>query len=343
IAVPVWQTVATATVTDAAAAHDATGGLVIYARDIDRTFRMTTWDSPRTPDADIPDADTPAAYPTENATEEPLILVARQTLTRLGYTQPPAWHVTLHSQIPMASGLGSGAALCAALAQALWQMARHTDATIPATVPPPVPAQISQIVFAAEQIYHGTPSGIDNTVVSYGAPVWFRKGEPPQIFTPARPIMLAIADSGTPGSTRATVAHVRQLWQANPTRLARIFTEIAVLVEQARHALETGAPARLGPLFNANHTLLQQLEVSTPALDRLVAAARAAGAPGAKLSGGGGGGNMIALVTETSADAVVAALTAAGARRVILTRVGKNVEENGAGAPDRADMPPRPQ
>ena len=71
--------------------------------------------------------------------------------------------------------------------------------------------------------------------------------------------------------------------------------------------------------MDENHALLQEIGVSCPELDALVAAARAAGALGAKLSGGGRGGNMIALVTEATASQVADALRAAGAVRVIVT------------------------
>jgi len=56
-------------------------------------------------------------------------------------------------------------------------------------------------------------------------------------------------------------------------------------------------------------------------LDRLVDAALAAGALGAKLSGGGRGGNMIALVTESSAGAVETAIRSAGTARTWVTTV----------------------
>jgi mevalonate kinase len=58
-------------------------------------------------------------------------------------------------------------------------------------------------------------------------------------------------------------------------------------------------------------------------LDRLVEAARGAGALGAKLSGGGRGGNMIALVEPPDADAIAAALRSAGARNVIVTHINR--------------------
>ena len=57
--------------------------------------------------------------------------------------------------------------------------------------------------------------------------------------------------------------------------------------------------------MNENHALLREIGVSCPELDALVAAARAAGAAGAKLSGAGRGGNMIALVTANTEAQVV--------------------------------------
>ena len=67
--------------------------------------------------------------------------------------------------------------------------------------------------------------------------------------------------------------------------------------------------------------LLARLDVSSPILEKLIIAARGAGALGAKLSGGGRGGNMIALVEPRQADGVAAALQSTGVRNVIVTTV----------------------
>ena len=77
----------------------------------------------------------------------------------------------------------------------------------------------------------------------------------------------------------------------------------------------------LGELMNKNHSLLQELTVSSPELDQLVEAARNAGALGAKLSGGGRGGNVIALVQPEIAEAVSSSLKEAGAKNTIITQV----------------------
>jgi mevalonate kinase len=66
----------------------------------------------------------------------------------------------------------------------------------------------------------------------------------------------------------------------------------------------------------------KRLTVSSPELDKLVTAARDAGALGAKLSGGGRGGNMIApMVNQAQAESVAEALMSAGAKRTIITEV----------------------
>jgi mevalonate kinase len=61
--------------------------------------------------------------------------------------------------------------------------------------------------------------------------------------------------------------------------------------------------------------------VSSPELDRLVEAARSAGAAGAKLSGGGKGGNMIALTNDGGVVEIESTLRDAGAVRTIVTTI----------------------
>ena len=69
--------------------------------------------------------------------------------------------------------------------------------------------------------------------------------------------------------------------------------------------------------MTANQDILDRLGVSCAEVDRLVAAALAGGALGAKLSGGGLGGCVIALSTAGGVVAVTEALLAAGARECL--------------------------
>jgi mevalonate kinase len=180
---------------------------------------------------------------------------------------------------------------------------------------------VNTLAYEIEKLHHGTPSGIDNTVITYAKPVYFVKGQPIEVFRVGAPFTIVIADTGVSALTKESVGDVRELWKADKTRWEKVFDEIGKIARFARKRIENGEWMALGPLMDKNHTLLQQLTVSSPELDRLVEAAHRSGALGAKLSGGGRGGNMIALVHKENAPAVVEALLSAGAKRIIVTTI----------------------
>ena len=117
------------------------------------------------------------------------------------------------------------------------------------------------------------------------------------------------------------VGDLRRRYEADPDHYQPLFDRVGQVSAAARSAIEGGQIETLGSLMNENHTLLQQLGVSCPELDRLVVAAREGGALGAKLSGAGWGGNMIALIDEGSRGRVDITLRLAGAKRIIITEV----------------------
>ena len=223
----------------------------------------------------------------------------------------PNLDITVTSTIPVASGLGSGAAVTVALVRAL---ATHLNYSMS-------DEDINAFTYDIEKLHHGTPSGIDNTVVTYATPVYFVKGQPIEVFKVGAPFTIVIGDTGIAAPTKESVADVRRLWEAEQPRWNTVFDEIADVAFAARRVIEEGWINMLGELMNENHGLLQQLTVSSPELDRLVSAARKAGALGAKLSGGGRGGNMIGLVEQDHALEVSSALIAAGAKRTIITQI----------------------
>lgn len=219
--------------------------------------------------------------------------------------------IQITSTIPVASGLGSGAAVSVALIRALSSFFSH----------PLTNEQVNQFVFEIEKLYHGTPSGIDNTVITYNMPVYFMKGKPIETFKVGKPFTIVIGDTGIPAPTKESVGDVRRLRLRNSNYYEDIFDEIAQISLIARRSIESGKPELLGELMEHNHAFLQRLTVSSPELDKLVTAARDAGALGAKLSGGGRGGNMIALVEQAQAESVAEALMSAGAKRTIITEI----------------------
>src|SRR5690606_39028211 len=108
--------------------------------------------------------------------------------------------INISSTIPVASGLGSGAAVSVALLRALssffsLQLTEH---------------QINEMVFESEKLHHGTPSGIDNTVITFNKPVYFVKDQPIETFTVGKPFTIIIADTGIPAPTKESVGDVRK-------------------------------------------------------------------------------------------------------------------------------------
>ena len=236
----------------------------------------------------------------------------------------PNLDIKITSTIPVASGLGSGAAVTVALTRALSSHLNH----------PMTDDEINAFAYEIEKLHHGTPSGIDNTVVTYARPVYFVKESPSpmgrgargegdniEVFKVGSPFTIVIGDTGISAPTKESVGDVRKLWEADKARWEIIFDIVGEIVAQARGSIESGKWENLGELMNENHSLLQQMTVSSPELDSLVSAARNAGALGAKLSGGGRGGNMIALVGHEKAEEVASALMTAGAKRTLTTTV----------------------
>jgi mevalonate kinase len=285
VAVPVTQVEATATVEPASPGD----GLTLVAADLETRSTL-------------------AAAPER----DPLAVAVRLTLSHLSASTPDAT-ITVQSTIPIASGLGSGAAVSTALVRALAGFLGR----------PLTPAEVSDLVFEVEKIHHGTPSGIDNTVIAYEQPVYFVRGEisGPVLMSVGAPLTLLIADTGLPSPTMRLVDRVRRGWQRDPPHCQALFKRIGGIARHARRRIESGEIDSLGPLMNENHAMLVELGVSSAILDRLVGAARAAGASGAKLSGAGQGGNMLALVDATTVHDVAVALMTAGAAQVIRTTV----------------------
>lgn len=211
--------------------------------------------------------------------------------------------VSVDSDLPASVGLGSSAALSVALVRA---MAAFAGADC-------CHAEVCAHAYELERIFHGTPSGIDNTAATHGGLFVFRRGEPPRQLPAPRPLSLVVAVGRTPRQTQRTVAAVRERWQADPVTYEALFDRIDALVGEAEVALGRGDLATIGAAMNENHALLQRMGVSTDELDELIGFGRARGALGAKLTGGGGGGAIIAVAeTSVAADVLAAEYQDAG-------------------------------
>ena len=102
--------------------------------------------------------------------------VLAQALLAKTKQKEPNLTINLTSKLPQGSGMGSSAATSTAVCRAL---SGYLGVDLAAN-------DVSELVFNAEKIVHGNPSGIDNTVVAYEMPVYFIKGHKPKTFAPGK-------------------------------------------------------------------------------------------------------------------------------------------------------------
>lgn len=234
-----------------------------------------------------------------------------------GWKEPV--RVDARVDLPGGSGLGSSAALGVAVMRAVDDLLgiRRSD------------AEALEVSLAWERVFHGNPSGVDNAMAIAGGLAWYVRGQPIERLRGRTPLTLVIGDSGEPCSTMITVGDVARQHAADPERMGKQFEAIASIVRNGRLAIERGDLVSLGQLFDMNHALLAGMLISTGTLEEMIAAARSAGALGAKLTGGGGGGCMIALTDGgESAARVKGAIEALGKRAFVAT-IGSIDSESG--------------
>ncbi|WP_280466290.1 mevalonate kinase [Nocardia brasiliensis] len=210
--------------------------------------------------------------------------------------------VCLRGNIPPARGLGASAACAAAAVRAVAEL---LDAPIDA-------ASLFELVQCGEQVTHGHASGIDTVTVTATGPIRFEAGVAYPI-TEDLDAAVIIADTGIAADTQLAVNGVRELLHRDRPTTRLLLTEAERIIEFARRAFTAGDRIAFGASMVEFHSLLVELGVSTPMLDRLVTVALSAGASGAKLTGAGLGGCMLALTGPDDVAAVDRALRAAGA------------------------------
>lgn len=289
---------------------------VVYARPaiavpVFQVRAEATVELSRQEEVTIDAADVPRRYNLHDAPDDdPIATIIRLTCERLK-VEPKNFSVRIRSTIPVARGLGSSAAVSVAVVRALGEFFGRALSR----------KEVSALALRVEILHHGTPSGIDNTVVAFEQPIYFVKDKPFETFRVARPFLIAIADTGIASPTKIAVGDVRRAWESDRARYESLFDQISAIVREAREVIENGQVTALGSLMLKNQELLNEIGVSSPEIESTVDAALGAGAEGAKLSGAGRGGNVIALVNEETRKDVERALFQAGAVHVIVTRV----------------------
>jgi mevalonate kinase len=233
---------------------------------------------------------------------EPAKLAVDRVLDRCG--KKTGLDIEINSLVPVGAGLGSSAAVVASVTAAVGALLN---------------AQISKegifkISLEAERIVHGTPSGIDPAISTFGGTLLYQTDTGFKPLEVKADIPLVIGDTGVERSTKRQVEKVREVVNRYPRIAEPIMRAANEIVIRATEALKDHDLETLGELMNINHALLYGLGVSDESLEWLINAGRKAGALGVKLTGAGGGGCMVALTRDERLEQVIEAIQRAGGK-----------------------------
>jgi galactokinase/mevalonate kinase-like predicted kinase len=230
----------------------------------------------------------------------------------------PAARIAYDSEIPFGSGLAGSTALLAALLRALAAWRGES----------PGPYDAAERSRAVERELLGVACGwVDHYLCSFGGLRYVdlrgkeREGRPagepfatvedlaPHV--PTLPFVLAF--TGVSHHSGSVHGPIRTRWERGDPQVVKAYERVAEIAREGKSALLRADWERLGALMNENHAIQRDLGGSGESNERLVAAALAAGALGAKLAGAGGGGTIVALWPRADAAPLESALRAAGA------------------------------
>ena len=216
--------------------------------------------------------------------------------------------IEISSEIPIASGMGSGASISTAIIKAL-NLYFKTNISRD---------EIYKQVFEIEKIYHGNPSGIDPKVIVYESPFYFIKNVRMEKINIKSQFEIVIVDSQMRSTTKEVVEWVADQNKLYPDKYKKIFEKIADISNNLKNELEnTNSLNSIGKLLNDNHRLLQEMGVSNHTLDQIVNTCLKCGALGAKMSGGGKGGIVIALINSQNKNKFIQSLKNDGLTKII--------------------------
>lgn len=226
------------------------------------------------------------------------------------YPQKKSIHVYSKNEFKTSYGLGSSSASTVAFAKALsefYDVPMNND-------------QLFDLCYATVLEIQGVASGFDIAAAIWGGTLYYvtphgklvkrKTVESIQI----KDLPLMVGYTGIKADTATLVRMVQNLHSENKKTVNKIFTDITLLVEQAKKTIQQQDWPHLGLLMDENQTLLRRLQVSSIELENLIAASKSAGAMGAKLSGAGGGDCMLALADEASKIAIAAEIKKVGGK-----------------------------
>lgn len=255
--------------------------------------------------------------------------------------------VVITSELPLGAGLGSSAAFCVALSAALlsfsdsvsldmsqqgWTAFGESELEL-----------LNKWAFEGEKIIHGKPSGLDNTVSTYGNMIKFRSGNLTLIKS-NMPLKMLITNTKVGRNTKALVAGVSERTIRHPDAMSLVFNAVDSISNELSTIIQSPAPdelsitekeEKIAELMEMNQGLLQCMGVSHASIETVLRTTLKYKLA-SKLTGAGGGGCVLTLLptllSGTVVDKVIAELESCGFQCLIAAIGGKGAEVSFSGS-----------
>jgi len=234
--------------------------------------------------------------------------------------------VTTKSDFSSFYGFGSSSAVTVAFAKAL-----TTLYNIKLTK-----AELFDLCYKAVLDVQGVGSGFDLAAAIWGGTLFFVS--PAKVVRPVniKELPVVIAYSGAKADTPTLIRLVDNMLEENPEVINKIFDGIGEIADdfidifEADEKRQENNWKKVGELFDRSQEFARDLKVSNNKIEKLIVAAKSAGAYGATSSGAGGGDCVLAIVNENTRGDVERAMTKAGGKiiNVSLSSPGVRIEES---------------
>ncbi|KAI7851564.1 mevalonate kinase [Circinella umbellata] len=210
--------------------------------------------------------------------------------------------ISTRSTLPVGAGLGSSASFASCISTALLVLFNHIPIGFTQSEKKESYLDtINRYAYKAEQVIHGNPSGLDNSVCVFGGALSFRRGERFVPLEGFQSLQLLLTNTKVPRSTNALVAGVGAKKEKYPNVINPILDSIDNISLRCCEAFKSGSKddlaQELEDLVDINHCLLHALGVSHSSLEKVRVITEEFGVK-TKLTGAGGGGCALSVIRD---------------------------------------------
>ncbi len=181
----------------------------------------------------------------------------------------PNYKVEISSQIPTGCHLGSSAAISAAYIAALLTFLKvRWDLNL-----------VNKLAYEGEKVFHGSPSGGDNSTVVFGGLVWFRKETPDLKIIQKLPFSIpnklsknfVLINTGTPNkTTKQMIEKVSSNFKIQSEKFKKIFDNQEQLVRDLLLAIKEGNENELIQIIKLGEKNLEKIGVCSPEVKKII-------------------------------------------------------------------------